>query len=523
MSESVDKNYVDVYINDSRQLIIDLQRRNNQLLKAAAEDKRRIAELEAALANPQYGRFLRLSGILNRFGIFSRIAKKLLKGMYKIYKAVKNLLRRKKAEQPVADVVTLTPQINYQNPPQEYPVRVSVVIPTKNGGAIFERLMAQLVNQLGIAWMEIIVVDSGSTDRTVELVRHFGGSVIEIKPEEFSHSYARNLGAEHAQGDYILFMTQDAVPTDDYWLYKFITPLVEGKASAASAMEQQEDYGDLKYKIDNWSHNRYLGVHDRDKLGSLPKSGDWEKLRKNAQLADVSCLVRKDVFDRHGYQGDFAEDLRLGIEILREGGHVALLSSVRVTHAHSRIASYYMKRNYVDVRTIKDILPDYPVRRYTLAQTVGDIRQGYVFTQALLARIDVIGVVPETGAFFDRLAGETEAVSGNIHLEDVDYSNPYQDEYMMEFMKKIFTLECRSADARTDICRELAGYLNGPVRGYLCEKGQEIDTALISEIKETVYKTYCATVGTHLAEYSLVHRAGEDALMELVRDLGQGV
>ncbi len=102
-------------------------------------------------------------------------------------------------------------------------VTVSVVIPTKNGGEDFRRALATIANQKGFRKVEIIVVDSGSTDKTVEVAEQFGAKIIKILPEEFSHSYARNLGASYASGEYLLFTVQDALPPSDSWLYELFS------------------------------------------------------------------------------------------------------------------------------------------------------------------------------------------------------------------------------------------------------------------------------------------------------------
>ena len=59
---------------------------------------------------------------------------------------------------------------------------------------------------------EILIVDSGSSDRTVELARAAGARVVAIPPEDFNHGRTRNLAAELATGDVLCFLTQDATP-----------------------------------------------------------------------------------------------------------------------------------------------------------------------------------------------------------------------------------------------------------------------------------------------------------------------
>ena len=93
-----------------------------------------------------------------------------------------------------------------------YEGRVSVVIPGFNGAHELPQLLELLHNQTGIKDLEIVVVDSGSTDGTDTIAEADGCKVIRIPQSEFSHSHARMLGATAATGEYLLFMTQDALP-----------------------------------------------------------------------------------------------------------------------------------------------------------------------------------------------------------------------------------------------------------------------------------------------------------------------
>ena len=91
---------------------------------------------------------------------------------------------------------------------------VSVVIPVKNGMPLLGRVL-EAVNSQGD--LELLVIDSGSTDGSQDAVRRAGGELIELAPSEFGHGRTRNLGAGRASGDLICFLTQDAVP-EPGWL-----------------------------------------------------------------------------------------------------------------------------------------------------------------------------------------------------------------------------------------------------------------------------------------------------------------
>jgi glycosyltransferase involved in cell wall biosynthesis len=85
----------------------------------------------------------------------------------------------------------------------------SVVIPVKDGSRYLPDLLAALERE---SPAEVLVIDSGSTDGSVEIARAADVRVIEISAADFNHGRTRNLGAEETTGEFICFLTQDATP-----------------------------------------------------------------------------------------------------------------------------------------------------------------------------------------------------------------------------------------------------------------------------------------------------------------------
>src|SRR5215207_9069768 len=97
---------------------------------------------------------------------------------------------------------------------------VTVAIPVRNGGPLLREVLAAVRAQRLERPVELLVADSGSTDGSAELARSFGATVLGV--ERFSHGGTRNLLAERARGEYVAFLTQDAVPADERWLAKLL-------------------------------------------------------------------------------------------------------------------------------------------------------------------------------------------------------------------------------------------------------------------------------------------------------------
>ena len=238
---------------------------------------------------------------------------------------------------------------------------ISVVIPTFNAGAEFKWLLRKLQTQRGLENLEVVIVDSGSTDKTVQSAREAGCTVVEITQAEFTHSHARNLGAANASSDYVLFMVQDAYPVGEYWAYGMLRYLLDHADSglvAASCSEYPRSDSDMMYDSMINIHYRFLGCDEQDRIGDF-QGGDHMALRSRGQLSDVACLISRKMFGQYGYQGDYAEDLDLGIRLIKDGHKVAMLASVKVVHSHNRAAFYYLKRSYVDVIFLVGMFEDF--------------------------------------------------------------------------------------------------------------------------------------------------------------------
>jgi O-antigen biosynthesis protein len=242
-----------------------------------------------------------------------------------------------------------------------FDVKVSVVIPTLNAGVEFEWLLRKLRAQQGVREVQIVVVDSGSRDDTVAVATGAGAKVVRIEPAEFTHSHSRNVGAEAADGDYLLFMVQDAYPIGDWWLYgmlKFLRDPAHERLAAVSCSESSRSDSDLMYDAMIDTHYRFLECRDRDRVGRH-RGDDHMSLRSQGQLSDVSCLIGRDLFAQYRYRGDYAEDLDLGIRLIKDGWQVAMLASVKVVHSHNRAAYYYLKRSFVDVQFLVGLFDDF--------------------------------------------------------------------------------------------------------------------------------------------------------------------
>ena len=104
----------------------------------------------------------------------------------------------------------------------------SIIIRTLNEAAHLERLI-QGINQQKYRDWEIVLVDSGSNDGTVEIAQQHIENIVRIAPEDFTFGRSLNLGCRHAGGKYLVLVSAHTYPQDDDWLGNLVQPFDDRK------------------------------------------------------------------------------------------------------------------------------------------------------------------------------------------------------------------------------------------------------------------------------------------------------
>jgi len=240
------------------------------------------------------------------------------------------------------------------------PSKVSVIIPTRDAGDEFDYTLQRITRQEGIGEIELVIVDSGSKDNTMNLCNNYTRNIFHVSPEEFHHARTRNLGAEKATGEFLVFTVQDAIPVGNQWLYKLIHPIHQGKAAAVSARQIPRADADLFASWAMWVHTNYMGYdHDRTASNAVLKNFDrldMQGKRAAASLDSVCLGIKKTTFDKYGFRSGYAEDFDLGIRLLKDN-HILLFQSTNaIIHSHNRPAMYFLKRGYIDTVYVWDLI-----------------------------------------------------------------------------------------------------------------------------------------------------------------------
>jgi rhamnosyltransferase len=207
---------------------------------------------------------------------------------------------------------------------------ISIVIPVRDGGAGLRRLLEAVQGQKVDDEIEIVVIDSGSTDGSQELARSCGAQVHEIPPGEFNHGATRNLGAELARGETIVFTVDDALPVGERWLEALTAPLRDENRLAGTYSRQVA-------QDDAPPHQRYYVEFRFGPTARLQRAARPADLTVGTILfSNVSSAIRRSVLERFPLPDDvmIAEDLAWCGRVLLEGYEVAYVPESVVRHSH---------------------------------------------------------------------------------------------------------------------------------------------------------------------------------------------
>jgi rhamnosyltransferase len=225
---------------------------------------------------------------------------------------------------------------------------VSLIILTKNVGDKLRLVLDKVYAQVPKVELEVIIVDSGSTDTTLAVAGKYPTIIREIKSEEFSHSRTRNLGATMSSGSYLVYLGGDAIPCDNHWLSKLLSPLRSGETDVVYGSQIAYDWS----KPNERFFYGYFYPDKRSRLEMEDSANPSKFYLENVFVSDVNAAMKRKTwedisFDEHI---SFTEDKDFAIRALAKGYGVLYEPTAAVYHSHSYTLGLLAKRRYNDGR-----------------------------------------------------------------------------------------------------------------------------------------------------------------------------
>jgi len=229
--------------------------------------------------------------------------------------------------------------------PGKNSIKISVLIPVLNGEATIKQCLDGVFSQTLADDMEVIIVDSGSTDQTIEIVEKFPVRLYHIEPSSFNHGLTRNYAVSLARGEFVVFTVQDAIPADEKWIESMHQHFND--PGVAAVCGKQVVPHDKDKNPHEWYRPRsepgFKMVYYDDPV--VFESLDPAQKRKDCAWDNVTAMYRKQVLQKIPFRETlFAEDMMWAREALISGHTLVYDDRAQVFHYHHTDYNYQFKR-----------------------------------------------------------------------------------------------------------------------------------------------------------------------------------
>ncbi len=223
-------------------------------------------------------------------------------------------------------------------------MKVSIVIRTYNEERhlpqVLEKIAAQ---QAGSLSKEVIIVDSGSEDRTRDIAQSFGCRIVRIAKDEFTFGRSLNIGCAAATGRYLAFVSGHCVPATDTWLANLIKPLQD--EVCVYTYGRQMGNGASKF-----SECQLLKKYFPD-VSSAPQQGFF--------CNNANAALPRDLWDAYRFNEELTglEDMELGKRLVEKGLKLGYVAEASVFHLHDETWRKLHRRYEREAIALQRIMP----------------------------------------------------------------------------------------------------------------------------------------------------------------------
>lgn len=210
--------------------------------------------------------------------------------------------------------------------------KVSVIMRSKNSDWVIAQALAGLYSQT-FTDFELLVVDSGSTDRTLEIVKQYPCRLIEIEAKQYYPGAVLNMAIEHAKADLIVFQNSDGVPLSPHTLQRLVDAFDDDSISAALTRQIPRP------EADPWVR--------RDYALSFP---DADETPKWIRLSLPMAAMRKNAWKKHPFYTDAwaSEDTEWGEWAVQNGLKIKYVKDAIIMHSHNYTNRQIYGRKFVE-------------------------------------------------------------------------------------------------------------------------------------------------------------------------------
>jgi rhamnosyltransferase len=222
-------------------------------------------------------------------------------------------------------------------------MKYSIIVRAYNEQKYIGQLLKGIGQQTEKKEIEVILVDSGSKDETVNIAQINGVKVVHIPPEEFSFGRALNLGCKEAKGEFLIFASAHVYPVFNDWIEKIVAPFKDDKVAAV--------YG------------RQIG-NEVTKFSEHQVFKKWFPLHSNYDQThpfcnNANCAIRKSLWEEQPYNEALTglEDLEWAGKMMDKGYKICYEAEATIVHIHEESYGRIKNRYRREAITLKQLYP----------------------------------------------------------------------------------------------------------------------------------------------------------------------
>ncbi len=225
---------------------------------------------------------------------------------------------------------------------------VSIIIRTLNEDKYLDELLKAIdVQEKNGFLCEVVIVDSGSTDKTLEIANKHKAKVTYIKKQEFSFGRSLNIGCEFADGEYLVFISGHCIPVNKNWLQDLVDPLIQNQCDYTYGRQIGRDT--TKFS-ENQVFERYF-----------PKGADI--LVSNIFCNNANSAITRIAWSKYQFNEELTglEDIFMAKEISQDNGNISYVESSIVYHIHDESWMQVKSRYERESIALQKIMPEVTV------------------------------------------------------------------------------------------------------------------------------------------------------------------
>ena len=191
---------------------------------------------------------------------------------------------------------------------------------------------------------ETLIVDSGSTDETLEIAGKFDVRIVNIDSREFTFGKSLNRGIQEARGRYIVIISAHCYPVYPDWLEQLLKPFENQRVAVSYGKQRGAD-------SNHFSEHQFFRTYFPDT--SQPDQG--QPYTHNANAA-----IRRSLWEQHPYNEQITglEDLAWSSWAKTQGYSIAYVSEAEIVHIHEETIKQVHNRYRREAIAMKQILPE---------------------------------------------------------------------------------------------------------------------------------------------------------------------